>query len=340
MILARIVVQQEVLEEYDVHPPVEFEQWIQLSRHSATDFFEKEGKGFDDVGCPACGSRQRVKSFSLESYQFLLCNDCATRYLSPRPTGELLQSYLRKSKAAISRNEGEYRHSLEQRLAGQAEVRAEWVANTLALYGISPENKLVEIESRSPHFCQYWQNMHNGTVTAVNPFFPEKDVSFALAGQLSEIADQSVTAIAAFDILEHQSSPINMLTEIWRVLAPGGLLLLSTRSGSGLDVLMLGEKATLFPLEHMNLITVEGMKLLLGKVGFTPLELSTPGQLDVAIIDRCLRQDPAATSSEFMRYFMRFRGKEQKDRLQTFLQENLLSSHLRLVTRKEVKAAP
>ena len=76
------------------------------------------------------------------------------------------------------------------------------------------------------------------------------------------------------------------------------------------------------------------MRTLLTATGYDVVEISTPGQLDVQMIERMLEEQPDVEVPRFVRYFLAHRDRRAKRSLQQFLQENRLSSHLRLVARK------
>ena len=64
------------------------------------------------------------------------------------------------------------------------------------------------------------------------------------------------------------------------------------------------------------------------------LEASTPGQLDAQMIERVSGETEDVELPRFLRYFLAHRDIYAKCRLQQFLQENLLSSYLRVVARR------
>ena len=74
------------------------------------------------------------------------------------------------------------------------------------------------------------------------------------------------------------------------------------------------------------------MSLLLKQVGFELLELSTPGLLDVQLMGRA--GDRIPMHQYFQRYITSQCDEKVLERLQGFLQQNNLSSHLRVVAQK------
>jgi hypothetical protein len=114
-------------------------------------------------------------------------------------------------------------------------------------------------------------------------------------------------------------------------------LRIGTRSASGFEIQLLWEEARVYPLEHINLVSVEGIRHLVEKAGFIIEELSTPGQLDLQIIERQLQSRQEFSLWRFLSYILQHRGENTKNSFQKFLQENLLSSHLQILCKKPEK---
>jgi hypothetical protein len=114
------------------------------------------------------------------------------------------------------------------------------------------------------------------------------------------------------------------------------LLALTTRAGSGFDIQALWERLdTVFPLEHINLLSVDGMGILAERHGFEMVELSTPGQLDVQVVARVLAsQQEWEPQDRILRRLVMETGEDGMEDLQRFLQKHLRSSHMRVVARK------
>jgi hypothetical protein len=110
----------------------------------------------------------------------------------------------------------------------------------------------------------------------------------------------------------------------------------TARSGSGFDVQVLWEHADVTPLEHLNLISVEGLERAIEHSGFEIVELSTPGQLDVQVVDRA-RKERGTVLPRFLDYLLAHRDALCHEKLQDFIQEQRLSSHMRLIARKSEK---
>ena len=337
----RYVVVDEPLSEAEVHPPESYRQLVELSVSSATELKERR-----DIDCPACGSPERQLAFDKSGYTYWSCRSCTTLYVSPRPTGEQLDWYLHESPAARFRTREDYRQPLKRRALEVASHHGDWVLELLEVSGPSHsgEGSVADLHTRFPEHFEYLRQQGLDSLIAVDPLCPLPE-SLSAAGlhrldSLAQLADGKCRILTAFSALEHVEDPIALARAAFRALAPGGLLALTTRSSSGLDVQVLWSRCpTIFPADHLNLLSVEGVRALLETAGFELLEISTPGQLDVELVARVLRENPGFESSRsgttrFLRYLLEQRGQDARSGLQQFLQQHLLSSHLRVIARK------
>jgi hypothetical protein len=336
--LKRVMV-DEHLDEMEVHPPGLYQHLVNACVDSAKDLLDQRER-FVETACPACASPDRKLAFEKHGYTYWSCQVCATLFVSPRPSSSLLDWYLLHSPAAAFRGSDEYREAMGRRVKELAAHRAEWVSELCERVRPDGRRSVVDVQTRSPDSLAQLQRRQVGPLIAVKPLcsLPESltmpSKSLTTVDDLTDLRDANARLIALFDVLERETSPSDLVLAAHEALGPGGLLVITARSGSGFDVQVLWEHSTIFPLEHINLLSVEGMRTLLTRAGFEILEASTPGQLDVQMIERVLQEQIDADAPRFLKYFLKQRDIYTKRRLQQFLQENLLSSHLRVVARK------
>lgn len=132
------------------------------------------------------------------------------------------------------------------------------------------------------------------------------------------------------NLIETLIEPDEYLKHIHSYLLDSGYLYITTRVGSGIDILMLWENSKVIPTEHLNLFTKEGVEFLIRDL-FEIKYMSTPGILDVQMMLESIDD----SLPPFLKYLKKHRGNEIVEDFQYFLQKNLLSSYLVALCQKK-----
>lgn len=100
-------------------------------------------------------------------------------------------------------------------------------------------------------------------------------------GALSDFSDETgnYDAITYFDVFEHLADPSAELDLIYKILKPGGLLVVNTPDAGSLLARILGRRWHLLtPPEHLNIFNQNNLTRLLKKRGFEILEIKKIGK--------------------------------------------------------------
>jgi len=257
--------------------------------------------------CPACACNDYGFAFDKEGFHFVECLNCSSLYVQnplDKNSFPLYQSELKTSLyskevqeellEASKKRVNSFEFSISRRLNVKQEL-------SIAYYG--RYKPLIELlQERFSHLN-------------IEAFDTEKRDHYDLV---------------LFDsILGNFKDPGTALSVVKDSLKDDGYLLLSSRLGSGIDVLLLGSRSNVIPTENLNLFSIEGIQEML-KDHFQVLELSTPGVRDISAI---LNTD-SKELSPFVRYLQKHRGNDIVPDFQEFVQKNLLSSYLMMVAKK------
>ena len=124
-----------------------------------------------------------------------------------------------------------------------------------------------------------------------------------------------------------------LLAQAHRVLVPGGFLVVTARSGSGFDVQVLWEYADVSPLEHFNLISVEGCRRHWPGPDSRSSSSARPDSSTFRWYSGC-GSERGAVLPRFLEYLLSHRDALCHEKFQDFIQEQRLSSHMHLIARK------
>ena len=102
----------------------------------------------------------------------------------------------------------------------------------------------------------------------------------AFQGTLANAAYEpdSFDVVLAVELLEHVIETGALLTEIHRVLRPGGLLWATTPHGRGISSRILGASwSVVSPPGHVQLFSIRGLKQLFRRAGFPTVSIAAEG---------------------------------------------------------------
>lgn len=330
------------MKEADIRPRHLFDAYLRLLEEDIETFFG-DRRGFEEAPCPGCGATTGREALVKSGFVYVECPACATLWTSPRPPAARLADFYQSGKAAGYWCTAFYRETAEARREHIFGPRATLLAELLAHAGAPRQGVMADVGAGYGLFLEEIAKLglfHEVVGIEPNPGLAAvcRDRGFRVVEKAVEnigAGDLRADVVTAFEVLEHVHDPHRFLSAVRQVLAPGGWLVLTTLTASGFDIRTLWERSNaVTPPQHLNLLSVEGIRVLTRRAGFEIVELSTPGRLDVDIVENALARDPAIPVSRFVRYLFAHRDEATRERFQAFLRTALLSSHVRVVARR------
>jgi SAM-dependent methyltransferase len=83
-----------------------------------------------------------------------------------------------------------------------------------------------------------------------------------------DFASSSATLVSCFQVLEHVSAPVSVVSTAFRVLKPKGLFLAVVHNQRALSARILGMKSPIYDIEHLQLFNKASARKLLERAGF------------------------------------------------------------------------
>ena len=264
---------------------------------------------------------------TIEGLAYFRCPDSGSVFLADRPDPSAWGRLL----AQVSH----YRHSPEAFHADLAQSRTdhvyapklEWIEDALQLQELHRPQVLEVVTAPSDFTRMLNESRAFHDVSTVD----ETALSNAAPGGARE---PLVQAAVLLESLDRAYDPVALLGGVVNRLVDGGLVFVTALVASGFDMAVLGlHNRYLSPPDRANCFSLEGLCTLLRNTGFTLLEVSTPGVLDVEIIRAHLQHDPSLRLSVFEQQILKA-SRDAQEAFQTFLQQQGLSSFARIVARK------
>ena len=222
----------------------------------------------EEVNCPICEASGGEPLHLEGSFRMVRCPSCQFIFLNPRPTMDSLlrfyQEYLPEEGPSIESWEKMMRPVFHR------------AANLLKQYG--REGRLLDVGTG---FGFFLVEMKKRGWEAAGVDISQKAMDYArdvlgltiLPGPLekADFPDNHFHAVTAFYVVEHLSHPMAFLRECYRILKPGGLLLLRYPHTTPIKNLLqfFGIKNRLYDLPaHLSDFSPKMIQQCLEKIGF------------------------------------------------------------------------
>jgi SAM-dependent methyltransferase len=236
------------------------------------------------VPCALCGSGSFSPALDCGAFSFVRCSRCGLVQQNPQSLLESVaarydEAYLRYEEA----NQYAYR-DLELLALGDLRLEPE----------AAPLFDRARVEGRSPRALDVgcatgallaalrdsgWEPQGVEISEAQARYGEERHRLPIYAGTLESAAFPSARfdLVHASHLIEHLNSPASFLDEAARVLAPGGLLVLTTPNIDGFQARLLGSEWRSAIYDHLYLFSMRTLRELLESRGFTIVRSATWG---------------------------------------------------------------
>jgi hypothetical protein len=333
-----IVSMQDFLEA-EIKPNESLAQYSALTAHDAQELLLTTPLHM--VACPACQSVQRELVFEKNGFTYWECTQCASLYVSPRPTETALINFYRQAPSAKFWREQILAQTEAARLEKVIQPRAEWVLDGLAEY-LPKAQQGLDLSSHGKLLVQTLlaTASHKFKMTAAHPL---ADLDYATPVQGVAVSPKAIADLAtlpavdfilAFDVLDRCVDISQLFESLTKILRPGGLFFATFSSINGFDLQILGKDApSLILPDRLNLLSLKGTEQNFSSSNWEICEISTPGAFDVEVVQRNLPLVSQATHKFWRRLFSSADHEFTKD-FQEFLQAHRLSSFARLLVRR------
>jgi SAM-dependent methyltransferase len=318
--------------EEAIRPTELYKVYLELCAKDAETFFADAQRV--SIACPACGWKEQETEFTKWGFDFVTCCACRSLYQSPRPDQIAFSSYYQTSSSAHYWAK-EFLPQVEQarrELLYAPKVRQ--ILDLCARDGYSP-NSVVDVGAGSGLFLEEWRKSRpKSELKAVEPNSPQAEVcrlkGFEVVEGFAEEAYKSIHGIdlaISLEVLEHVYDPLHFCHSVRKLLKKNGRALFTTLSSSGFDIQILWENSrSVAPPQHLNFMTLEGMKCLMTRAGFSRVDIFTPGKLDVDIVANAMTRNEIPIHLRFVETMLS-RGETARQAFQHFLINHKMSSH-------------
>ena len=324
------------MKENDIRPKDIFEEYLKLAEEDTGTYFSSASR--ENIQCPACGSDGNY-SFTKSGFDYEECPDCFSLYVNPRPDATAFSRYYLKSKSSKYWATTFYRKTAEARREQIWRPKARLISESMAKLSAEQHN-IVDIGGGYGLFAIEMRQLAKGEVVVIEPaahlaqqcreqslLVVEKFLEQLEPGDLPD----GPKFYVSFELFEHLHDPRDFLQSLGRLMDKADYFIFTTLSGKGLDIRVLWENSkAVSPPHHLNFFNPVSIVSLLGKAGFNCLEVTTPGKLDINILENNIE----LVADRFWKVFLESASAQVKEQWQKMVTDTGQSSHMMITCQK------
>jgi hypothetical protein len=326
------------MKEEEIRPAKIFDEYLSLAKEDTKKFFATVES--ENINCPACGSKGS-KAFVKNGFTYDSCVNCSSLFVNPRPVESAFLKYYTESESSKFWASTFYKVTADARRDKIWKPRAKLVYDILDCYGAS-KFSIIDIGGGFGIFAEEMQILTGTTPLVIEPGPDLADVCRKKSIPVIENFLENVTkedlphnskAFVSFELFEHLHNPSSFLEQLKILMNPGDLFIFSTLSGTGLDIAVLwSDSKSVSPPHHLNFLNPYSIRLLLDRLGFEILEITTPGKLDINILEN----NQGLIKNHFWKNFIARASDLEKEKMQSAIAETNCSSHMMVVCRHKI----
>jgi hypothetical protein len=324
------------MKEEQIRPQDIYNEYLSLAEKDAHTFFSEAE--LTCGSCPACES-DGVFAFSKNGFSYETCPNCLSLFVNPRPSAKSFLKYYTESDSAEFWATTFYKETAEARREKLWRPKAKIILEKLNLY-LDKNYEMVDIGGGLGIFAEEIKKLTNKAPVIIEPG-PKlaeacQNKSLVVIQKFLEEVEvrelpEGPKVFVSFELFEHLHDPAMFLVHLNRLMGSGDLFIFTTLSGLGLDIQVLWENAkAVTPPHHLNFLNPYAIAILLGRLGFDCIEVTTPGQLDIDILSNNLEK----VTDHYWQTFVKTASEDEKVEWQKMIAKSGRSSHMMVVCSK------
>jgi len=324
------------MKEQDIRPQKIFDEYLRLTDEDTKIYFADTPR--TTVACPACGAAG-THVFDKSGFGYSECGYCLTLFVNPRPPRDAFEKYYQDSPSTRYWATTFYKETETARREKIWKPKAELIKAKVSSF--SSIKEVVDIGGGYGTFAEEIRKITDWNILIIEPSLHLASVcrrkGFTVVEKFLENTKKvdlgnEQRCFVSFELFEHLHNPETFLNDLHELMGAGDLFIFSTLSSLGVDIQVLWEHSkAVAPPHHLNFFNPSSIRLLLTKCGLETLEVTTPGRIDLDIIENNLQY----VQDRFWKTFFNAAKDDSKADFQTFLSTHLLSSHMMVICRKK-----
>lgn len=327
----------KIITEAKIRPKQLFDRYLKLCVEDIKDIFNKKKNLFKKTNCPAC-KKKTEEVFKKFSFSYHECSYCKTLFVNPRPSKKKLEFFYKNAKSVKFWSTNFYKET------SCARKKFLWGPKIKLINNFFKEKKisyLIDIGAGYGDFLDLAKKRISGKTIAIEPsdklaLICQKKGHYVINKFLEDLTSKEIpnnknNIFFSFELFEHVHNAEVFINKIYKLMKFENYLVLSTLSGTGMDIKYLRENSkSVFPPHHLNFFNPYSIELLFKKTGFKIHKIFTPGVLDLDI----MKNNIDKINNNFWKKYLKNSSNSEIIKMQNFISNHNLSSHMWIICQK------
>ena len=326
------------MKEEDIRPKHIFDEYLAMTTEDIKAYFGDCGR--EIINCPACNNRG-VFAFNKSGFDYEECPGCMTLFVSPRPIAAAFDKYYTEAPSVDYWATTFYKETADARRKLLWKPKAKLVKEVIDRWiDVAKNYSVVDIGGGYGIFAEEIEKLTKKDSIVIEPgpmlanICRQKGITVIekfLESVIASDLPNGRKVFVSFELFEHLHSPKIFLESLYDAMSSGDLFIFTTLSGTGVDIRALWENSkSVSPPHHLNFLNPKSIPILLDRVGMDTLEITTPGKLDIDI----MQNSEDKIQDRFWRSFLTLASDEDKVVMQQMIERTRSSSHIMVVCQK------
>jgi 2-polyprenyl-3-methyl-5-hydroxy-6-metoxy-1,4-benzoquinol methylase len=324
------------MKEKEIRPKKLFKKFLNLAAQDVKKFFKS--KNFK-INCIACKAKGEF-SFKKKDFSYCICPKCKTLYVNPRPSEQAFLNYYTKSSSIKFLANTLYKKTKEERR------KKIWIPKTKIILEKLKKNNIkkcsyIDIGGGYGTFAEEMSKRKKDNIVVIepSPFMAQECrkkklqviQKFLESVEKKELPNKK-KVFTCFELIEHLYNPSKFIKNMRKLMNKEDLFIFTTLSSTGVDILTLWNNSrSVNPPHHINFFNPKSIAIFLKKHGFKIVDISTPGKLDIDILEN----DKLFIQDRFWRAFLMFAKEKDKIKMQNLISDLNFSSHMMVTCKRQ-----
>lgn len=253
-----------------------------------------------DINCNLCGSSLRRLYWDCGNYTFSKCKNCNLIYQYPQPVQtDLSLRYDDNYFEYEMKNEEAFFDLMKKTLDD-----IQFSARSSIFINSSPE--FLDIGCATGLLLSHMETLGwKGRGVELCPSSAEYGVNIRKLDiyngtlEQAEYSDNQFSVVHSSHLIEHLTDPGAYISEVYRILKPGGLLITTTPNSNSLQAKLFGKNWRSAIADHMFLFSLDTLKQLITNQKFNVIQTGTWGGLAAGIVPGVIKKPVDILAKKF-----------------------------------------